>query len=273
MLFLLQQKKARFLQLVGNNIFCLLKYMRKIFYFTITLLPLIFSTACTSFRDEPAPIFNATQVPSYLKSEVAIAAAPSNPSKVVTNSAKFKSEPEPDSSNSTPYIGSINSKPTEVEATTTIIPSHQSNKKKANSELIVAKPASDNDSSDNKTLSSSSQWVQPTKGEIVKNFSPSTKGIDYSGEYGQPIVAANGGKIVYSGDGLKGYGNLIIIKHKDNFLTAYAHNKVNLVKVGQVVKAGQKIATMGKYQDKKPLLHFELRQNGKPIDPLSIITN
>lgn len=113
-------------------------------------------------------------------------------------------------------------------------------------------------------------WLRPTNGQITQAYTAALKGIDVSAPEGQAILAANDGKVVYSGNGLKGYGNLIIIKHQDNFLTAYSHNKVNLVKEGSSVKRGQKIAEVGKTDSEKPLLHFELRKSGKPINPTAI---
>lgn len=113
-------------------------------------------------------------------------------------------------------------------------------------------------------------WLRPTNGQITQAYTAALKGIDVSAPEGQAILAANDGKVVYSGNGLKGYGNLIIIKHQDNFLTAYSHNKVNLVKEGSSVKRGQKIAEVGKTDSEKPLLHFELRKSGKPINPTPI---
>jgi lipoprotein NlpD len=114
------------------------------------------------------------------------------------------------------------------------------------------------------------QWLTPTQGKIVLPYSVAAKGVDIEGREGQAIVAAAAGKVAYSGSGLKGYGNLIIIKHADNYLTAYSHNKVNLVKEGDSVKRGQKIAELGKTDSDRPLLHFEIRKSGKPINPTSI---
>ncbi|TXI91756.1 MAG: hypothetical protein E6Q33_09125 [Neisseriales bacterium] len=113
-------------------------------------------------------------------------------------------------------------------------------------------------------------WLRPTNGQIVQSYTTALKGVDIAATEGQAVLAANDGKVVYSGNGLKGYGNLIIIKHQDNFLTAYSHNKINLVKEGSTVKRGQKIAEVGKTDSDKPLLHFELRKSGKPINPTPI---
>lgn len=114
------------------------------------------------------------------------------------------------------------------------------------------------------------QWVWPAKGKIIAHYSPtvSQKGIDIAGQEGEPILAAATGKVAYCGNGLRGYGNLIIIKHNEEFLSAYAHNQTLLVHEGEEVKAGQKIATMGKSESKRVILHFEIREAGKSVNPL-----
>ncbi len=117
-------------------------------------------------------------------------------------------------------------------------------------------------------------WQWPTKGKVVSTYSKSAagrKGIKISGKSGQSVVAAASGKVVYSGNGLPRYGNLLIIKHNDVYLSAYAHNRKLLVKEGQQVKAGQKIATLGKTGTQQNQLHFEIRRNGKPIDPMRFL--
>jgi len=119
-----------------------------------------------------------------------------------------------------------------------------------------------------------STWVWPTSGKITSNYKAndsSRKGIDISGKEGQPIIAAAPGEVVYSGSGLIAYGELIIIKHSDQFLSAYAHNRKRLVAEGQKVKAGAKIAEMGRNDRNQILLHFEIRVNGNPRDPLSYL--
>jgi lipoprotein NlpD len=113
-------------------------------------------------------------------------------------------------------------------------------------------------------------WGWPAKGKIVSGFSEATslKGIDIAGSAGQPVTASAGGKVVYAGSGLRGYGKLIIIKHNDAYLSAYAHNRDILVKEGQQVVKGQKIAEMGNTDADQVKLHFEIRRQGKPVDPL-----
>ena len=118
------------------------------------------------------------------------------------------------------------------------------------------------------------QWHWPTQGKVVATYSsssPANKGINIAGKPGQPVMAAASGKVVYSGNGLPRYGNLLIIKHNDVYLSAYAHNKVLLVGEGQHVKAGQKIATLGSSGTQSDQLHFEIRRNGKPVDPLRFL--
>ncbi|MCW8345181.1 murein hydrolase activator NlpD [Vibrio sp. ZSDZ65] len=115
-----------------------------------------------------------------------------------------------------------------------------------------------------------SSWVWPTKGRVIKNFSvgdQGNKGIDIAGQRGQAIVATAGGTVVYSGNALRGYGNLVIVKHNDSYLSAYAHNDRLLVSEGQSVKSGQKIATMGSSGSNSVRLHFEIRYQGKSVNP------
>ena len=113
-------------------------------------------------------------------------------------------------------------------------------------------------------------WGWPAKGKVAVEFGdrPGTgTGILVSGSLGQRVNSAASGTVVYSGSGLIGYGELIIVKHNDTYLSAYGHNSSLLVKQGQVVKKGEKIATMGEAPGGKPRLHFEIRRNGKPVNP------
>ena len=118
-----------------------------------------------------------------------------------------------------------------------------------------------------------SSWSWPTQGKVIARFTDSNKGLDIGGKTGQPVSAAAKGKVVYSGSGLRGYGKLIIIKHNKTFLTAYAHNNQLLVKEGQVVNKGQKIAEMGSSDADQVKLHFEIRRFGKPVDPQKYLGN
>ena len=100
---------------------------------------------------------------------------------------------------------------------------------------------------------------------------PTRKGIKIAGKLGQPVVASEGGKVVYAGSGLIGYGRLIIIKHNKRYLSAYGHNRLLLVTEGDQVTRGQRIAQMGNGDNGVPMLHFEIRQSGAPVDPLKFI--
>jgi lipoprotein NlpD len=114
-------------------------------------------------------------------------------------------------------------------------------------------------------------WRWPTQGKLLNRFSYkdlSRRGIDIAGKIGQPVYAVADGKVVYSGNGLASYGNLIIVKHNNTYLSAYAFNRSALVKEGAVVRQGDVISEMGLNTDRKPVLHFQIRKNGKPVDPL-----
>ena len=118
------------------------------------------------------------------------------------------------------------------------------------------------------------RWQRPAKGKVIKKFNHKrndAKGLDIAGKQGDAIVAAADGKVVYSGNGLISYGNLIIVKHNKMYLSAYAYNRKLLVKEGDMVKAGQKIAEMGRKDKLSPRLHFEIRKNGKPVDPMKYL--
>lgn len=112
-------------------------------------------------------------------------------------------------------------------------------------------------------------WKWPTRGKMIASFQASgRKGVDIGGDFDQPIYAAAGGRVVYSGGGLRGYGKLIIIKHNKRFLSAYAHNNKLLVEEGDEVSGGQHIASMGRTGADRVMLHFEIRRDGKPVDPV-----
>ena len=113
-----------------------------------------------------------------------------------------------------------------------------------------------------------SDFIWPANGRVIAGFDEAkNKGIDIAGQAGDPIVAAADGQVVYAGSGLRGYGNLIILKHNNTYLTAYAHNRTLLVKEDQRVSKGQKIAEMGNTDADQVKLHFEVRRQGKPVDP------
>ncbi|MDM8349283.1 peptidoglycan DD-metalloendopeptidase family protein [Pseudomonas sp. sp1636] len=119
-----------------------------------------------------------------------------------------------------------------------------------------------------------SGWAWPASGVVIGRFSSNgslNKGIDIAGDLGQPVLAASDGSVVYAGSGLRGYGELLIIKHSDTYVSAYGHNRRLLVQEGQQVKAGQTIAEMGSTGADRVKLHFEIRRQGKPVDPLQYL--
>ena len=122
--------------------------------------------------------------------------------------------------------------------------------------------------------SGSVAWRWPTGGQVIGKFvagEPTKQGVNIAGSSGQPVVAAAAGEVVYSGSGLIGYGELVIIRHSDTFLSAYGHNRKRLVAEGDRVAAGQQVAEMGRSGASRDMLHFEIRRNGKPVDPLPLL--
>lgn len=115
-------------------------------------------------------------------------------------------------------------------------------------------------------------WAWPASGPVIGSFEDGrSKGLSIGGKAGDPVLAAADGRVAYAGSGLRGYGNLVIVKHNNTFLTAYAHNQTLLVKEDQVVRRGQKIAEMGASDADRVQLHFEIRRQGKPIDPARLL--
>jgi lipoprotein NlpD len=131
------------------------------------------------------------------------------------------------------------------------------------------KPDSKTEHTDTDGEDDALEWSMPAQGKLIGEFSESAnrKGVDIAGKLGQPITASAPGKVVYSGSGLRGYGKLVIIKHNKTYLSAYAHNDQVLVKEGQAITRGQKIAEMGSTDADQVKLHFEVRRFGKPVDP------
>ena len=114
-------------------------------------------------------------------------------------------------------------------------------------------------------------WGWPAQGKVIQGYTANTKGIDIAGNAGDPVIAAANGTVMYSGNGVRGLGNLIIVDHDNGFITAYAHNRALLVKTGQKVKKGTKIAEMGQSDASSVKLHFEVRRQGTPVDPMQYL--
>lgn len=189
-----------------------------------------------------------------------ISNAPKTP--LIITEPKAKREPYSLEAMNKPAVANI-SKPTEI---------------KPNAELkIEQKVEVKTDTKEEKSESLTDQqaeWSWPTKGKIVSGFNQNgNKGIDIAGETGQIINAAGSGKVIYSGSDLRGYGKLVIIKHSNTFLSVYAHNSKIVVKEGQQVSRGQKIAEMGNSDSDKTALHFEIRQQGKSVDPSKFLVD
>lgn len=147
--------------------------------------------------------------------------------------------------------------------------------KTESSKTLDAKPAEKPTEAPNIAASDeeSVSWMWPADGKIIASYDDGKKGIDIAGKIGQQVLAAGSGKVMYAGSGIRGYGNLVIVKHTSNLLSAYAHNKTILVKEGQTVNKGQKIAEMGSSDTDAVKLHFEIRQQGKPVDPSKFLPN
>ena len=154
--------------------------------------------------------------------------------------------------------------------------------KKTHTEVVVSKPPvrlkkpskSNNKPPGKKSNTNPSTWVWPANGRLGQTFNSNkglNKGIDLHGKLGDSVLAAAAGDVVYSGNGLRGYGLLVIVKHSDKYLSAYAHNNQILVKEGDKVTQGQKIAELGSTGSDSVKLHFEIRYDGKPVDPLKLL--
>jgi len=144
--------------------------------------------------------------------------------------------------------------------------------KRSNKSSVIQTPTKQ--STNNKYVKSSNSrvsWKLPVKGSVIRKFSNENKGLDFKGQAGDAVYAAASGKVVYAGNGIIGYGNLIIIKHSQEYLSAYAHNSVILITENKLIKAGEKIAEIGSTGTTKTMLHFEIRKDGTPVDPLKYL--
>lgn len=172
-----------------------------------------------------------------------------------------------------------NSSEQTIQRQTVPLPSNQTTTKvqtTTEKTTITTQPAVTNPAVNVPTVNSVNlKWVKPSNGAVLENYNlaNNVKGIRYGGNIGDPIFAAANGQVVYAADGLKEYGNLVLIKHIDGYITAYAHNSKILVKSGENVTAGQKIAELGSSGTTRTMLEFQVRLDGKPINPTNILPN
>ena len=168
-------------------------------------------------------------------------------------------------------VRNINRKPASTKPVRVEKPSKVPTK---NSIPVTVPPQISQNPPEKPAIQAETDWKWPANGRLIGYFStkkPVSKGIDITGSLGESVSAAAAGTVVYAGQGLRGYGNLVIIKHDDTYLSAYAHSSRILVREQEVVKAGQKIAEIGSTGTDKVKLHFEIRRNGKPVDPLEYL--
>lgn len=220
--------------------------------FCVFLTVLSALSACSSTPTKPAPIIDKSS-----GKEKAAPIVKSKPAAQNVASAKVPPKEAP-----AKKVASVKSDVKPV--TKSDVKSDAKVESKADSQISTATEPKVDSSAMDENL----KLFKPANGQVVGSFDGTTnKGIDIAGKLGDPVLAAADGKVVYAGNSLRGYGNLVIVKHDNTYLTAYAHNKNLLVKEGDSVRRGQKIAEMGNTEADRVKLHFELRRNGKPIDP------
>lgn len=199
----------------------------------------------------------ATQEPPAPEPEAAAQKSPAPGANAVTHAADTETAPvvEPlPAATTTPIVAAVQSLSKDSELPPSPAPKESSNP--------PAKPPGAT------RVAAGLRWSRPTNGEAIGRFGRGgNKGLDIAGTFEQPIRAASNGMVVYAGSGLVGYGNLVIVKHNSHILSAYAHNERLHVKEGDQVRAGQHIADMGRTGKGRPMLHFEIRRDGKPVDP------
>lgn len=177
----------------------------------------------------------------------------------------------PPGSRSTPPPGSRSTPPPGSRSTP---PPRQSTPSRTPSSRTPPAPASRASAPVPTVVAGPLAWNWPTDGQVVGSYvagDPTRQGLDIAGKSGQPVRTAADGVVVYSGAGLVGYGELVIVKHNDEWLSAYGHNRQRLVAEGEAVKSGQQIAELGHSGASRDMLHFEIRRNGKPVDPLPLL--
>ena len=230
-----------------------------------------------SLKAKPETAENAQPAPSTAEDGVVLTPIGAESPVIASKSPEVKTtQPKP----TLPTAPSVLSEPKALRETYSLEAFNRTaavkvaeNKAAKTNKAVEAKPAesktSDAKTSDAKVGDEESIiWAWPTQGKVVANFNEATnKGLDIGGSTGQSIQAASSGKVIYSGSDLRGYGKLVIIKHNKTYLSVYAHNSKIIVKEGQIVALGQKIAEMGNTDSNSVKLHFEIRRLGKSVDP------
>ena len=165
----------------------------------------------------------------------------------------------------------------DIQRQSIALPSSNTAATTASSTTSAAKPTTSvsNTSTTTAAVTNGLRWVRPTQGAVLEHFNVDNniKGTRYSGKVGDAVVAAANGQVVYAADGLPEYGNLVLIKHINGYITAYAHNSKMLVKSGENVTAGQKIAEIGSSGTSRTMLEFQVRLDGKPVNPITVLSN
>lgn len=231
----------------------------------------------TSTENKPAQE-NADGVTTYpIGSEPAAAATnttPTTPQIVALTEPKALREPYSDEAFKKPLQGTKPSSEKPAAVTKPVAASTSTTAKPASEVKPETKADIKPEAKTNAETNDSFDWVWPTKGKVIANFNEAgNKGIDIAGSMGQNINATASGKVIYSGSDLRGYGKLVIVKHNATYLSVYAHNSQILVKEGQQVSRGQKIAEMGNTDSNTVKLHFEIRQQGKSVDPSKFLAS
>lgn len=228
---------------------------------------------------------NHFQPPYHLVAGQLIKIAPDDSD--ITTTTTYVSETAESNSNSSPSISyTKNSQNVVITGTTNTEPvinqNYPTNNTNGNAQLIKTSTVAQTTETTTLPIAADvsegpvNGWIWPVRGPIIDSYNSNSgfnKGIDIAGHIGEPIHATATGKVVYAGNGLHGYGQLIIIKHNDEFLSAYAHNSKILVHEGQLVRGGQVIALMGNTEAERVMLHFEIRRAGKPVDPLTYLNH
>ena len=170
--------------------------------------------------------------------------------------------------------GSVAQRTTTTQTVTQTAPIQRQSIQIPTQQQVIPKPVVPVNPSSS-TLASNLRWVKPSNGPVIQSFNlaNNVKGTRFGGNEGDPVFAAANGQVVYAADGLKEYGNLVLIKHIDGYITAYAHNSKMLVKSGENVTAGQKIAEMGSSGATRVMLEFQVRLDGKPVNPTTVLPN